>query len=241
MIRVVKVGGNVADDPAWVQSVAQGIAGTPTVLVHGGGRETSEVQRALGAEPEWRDGLRVTTPAALRALCMVLSGEVNKRWVSALLDVDVDALGLSGQDGALLRARVACGEALGRVGEITSVRTELLEMLLARGLVPVISPVSRGDDGGALNVNADDAAVAIAAALGAAELLFVSDVSGVRSGEETLPELDAAGAAALIASGEATGGMVPKLRAATRAGIAAVRIGGPEMLKNTEAGTRITC
>ena len=241
MIRVVKVGGNQADDAAWVLAVAERIGQVPTVLVHGGGRETSEVQRAFGAEPEWRDGLRVTTPTALRALGMVLSGEVNKRWVGALLDAGVDALGLSGQDGGLLRARVACGGALGRVGEITSVRAELLHLLLDRGFLPVISPVSRGEDGGALNVNADDAAVAVAAALGAAELLFVSDVAGVRSGDGTLVELDAEGAAALIASGEANGGMVPKLQAATRSGIAAVRIGGPEMLTNFQAGTRITC
>lgn len=243
---VVKVGGHEVDDRAWTARLAAAIAGAgrPVVVVHGGGKEVSEVQRVLGAEPEWKDGLRVTTPEALRAVAMVLSGVVNKRLVGALLDAGADALGLSGEDGGLLQADFARGGALGRTGEVTQVRAVLLRSLLAQGVVPVVSPVSRGPDGGALNVNADDAAAAVAAALGAAELLLVSNVPAVLDGEGTpIPAL--AGTAeveALIESGVAAGGMAPKLRAAVRcvaAGVSQVRIGSLEMLADATAGTRI--
>lgn len=243
-MRIVKVGGNRADDAGWMREVAHGVAssGVPTVLVHGGGREVSELQRALGAEPEWRDGLRVTTERTLAVVRMVLSGAVNKRWVAALIDAGADALGVSGEDGGLLGARVSREGALGRTGELTSVRTELLGGWLAAGITPVVSPVSRGPDGGGLNVNADDAAAGVAAAMGAAELLFVSDVPGVRDAAGWLEALDAEGAEALLASGEASDGMRPKLRAALAAraaGVGAVRIGAAEMLTEHGAGTRI--
>jgi acetylglutamate kinase len=130
---------------------------------------------------------------------------------------------------------------MGRVGEIERVRVELLRAWLGQGLVPVVSPVSRGPEGSALNVNADDAAAAVAAALGAAELLFVSNVPGVLAGHTTIEALDAAEVEALIEDGTAQGGMAPKLRAAARAAhrVDAVRIGGLEMLDNPTAGTRV--
>lgn len=242
--RIVKVGGNRADDAGWMREVAAAVAasGVPTVVVHGGGREVSETMRALGAEPEWRDGLRVTTERTLEVVRMVLSGAVNKRWVAALLAEGADALGVSGEDGALLLARVSRGGALGRTGELERVRTALLDGWLAAGITPVVSPVSRGPDGGGLNVNADDAAAGVAAAMGAAELLFVSDVPGVQAGGVWLGEVDGEGIDALLASGEAEGGMRPKLRAARAAraaGVGTVRIGAVEMLSDNGAGTRI--
>jgi acetylglutamate kinase len=243
-VRIVKVGGTLADDAGWMREVAAGVAasGVPTVLVHGGGREVSELQRALGAEPEWNDGLRVTTAATLEVVRMVLSGAVNKRWVAALIGAGADALGVSGEDGALLVATVARGGALGRTGELETVRTALLHGWLAAGITPVVSPVSRGPDGGGLNVNADDAAAGIAAAMGAAELLFVSDVPAVRGQGVGLEMLDAAAVQALLATGEASDGMRPKLRAALHAaaaGVGTVRIGAAEMLTDGGAGTRI--
>jgi acetylglutamate kinase len=242
--RIVKVGGNRADDAGWIRDVAAGIAASqvPTVLVHGGGRDVTELQRALGIEPEWRDGLRVTTPRVLEVVRMVLSGGVNKRWVAALIDAGADAVGISGEDGGLLRGVPLQGGALGRAGEVTEVRTALLESLLAQGLSPVVSPLTRGADGGGLNVNADDAATAVAVAMGAAELLFVSDVPGVKAGGAWTDGLDADAAEALLKSGEAAGGMRPKLRAALRAagaGVGRVRIGALEMLTDSGAGTRI--
>lgn len=242
-VTVVKVGGNEVDDAGWTERLARAIAGHdgPVVLVHGGGKEVTALQRTLGAEPEWKDGLRVTTPDGMRAVAMVLSGLVNKRIVSALLTAGADAVGISGEDGGLLRANVARGGAMGRTGEVETVRAELLHAFLARGLTPVVSPVSRGPDGGALNVNADDAAAAVAAALGADELLFVSNVPGVLSDGEVIAEIAMGDVERLIEDGTAQGGMAPKLRAAARAAgtVARVRIGGLEMLRDSTAGTRI--
>ncbi|HYH82751.1 MAG TPA: acetylglutamate kinase [Longimicrobium sp.] len=242
-VAVVKVGGNEVDDPCWVMRLSAAVAarGGHVVIVHGGGKEVTALQRALGAEPEWRDGLRVTTPEAMRAVSMVLSGVVNKRLVSGLVSAGVEAVGISGEDGGLLRATVSRGGAMGRTGEIEHVRVELLRAWLGQGLTPVVSPVSRGPDGGALNVNADDAAAAVAGALGAGELLFVSNVPGVMAANATLSEVAAAEVERLIADGTAQGGMAPKLRAAARAAeaVARVRIGGLEMLRDSGAGTRV--
>src|SRR5690606_34649648 len=164
-ITVAKIGGNEIDDADWLQRLATAVAtrSTPLVLVPGGAREVTELQRTLGAEPEWRDGLRVTTPEGLRVVSMVLSGLVNKRLAALLLGAGVDAVGVAGEDGWLLQAEPARGGALGRTGEIRTVDPRLLRTLLAANFVPVVSPVSRGPDGGALNVHADDAAAAVAA------------------------------------------------------------------------------
>lgn len=240
---VIKVGGNEVDDAAWLRNLAAAAAQVPSaVVVHGGGREVSELQRSLGAEPEWRDGLRYTGPEALRAVSMVLSGVVNKRIVAALLTAGLDAIGISGEDGALIRARQLQGGALGRTGEVTDVRAELLRSMLSAGFTPVVSPVSRGEDGGPLNVNADDAAAAIASTMGATELLLVSNVAGVLDGEgQVIPDVRPDDVETLIASGVASGGMIPKLRSALRAlagGAGSVRIGGIATLSDPAAGTR---
>lgn len=242
-VTVVKVGGNEVEDAGWLGRLAEAVAARrgPTVLVHGGGREVSALQRALGAEPEWHEGLRVTSDAAMRVVSMVLSGLVNKRIVAALVGAGADAIGISGEDGALLRAEPSHGGAMGRTGTVAAVRAELLRDWVGRGVVPVVSPVSRGLDGGALNVNADDAASAIAVALGAEELLLVSNVPGVLADDAVLAAVSGDEVERLIASGVASGGMTPKLRAAARAATAAerVRIGGLEMLTDPWAGTRV--
>jgi acetylglutamate kinase len=241
-VTVVKVGGNDVDDGEWVARLAVAVRRRgPTVVVHGGGKEVSDLQRALGAEPEWREGLRVTTPEAMRAVSMVLSGVVNKRLVSALVGAGADALGVSGEDAALLRAVAAHDGAMGRTGKIAEVRAELLRLWLRMGLTPVVSPVSRGPDGEPLNVNADDAAAAIASALRAEELLFVSNVPGVLAGGRVRGGVDGEEVERMIASGVASGGMAPKLRAAARAAhaVGSVRIGDLQMLRDADAGTRV--
>jgi acetylglutamate kinase len=242
-IVVVKVGGNEIDDARWLERLARAVAGRSgaLVLVHGGGREVTELQRTLGAEPQWRDGLRVTTPEALRAVSMVLSGLVNKRLAALLIGAGVEAVGVSGEDGGLLLAVPARGGELGLTGEIRQVRPQLLLSLLESGYVPVVSPVSRGPQGGALNVNADDAAAAVAAALAASRFLMVSNIPGVLDGEAVIPEIQGKAVEELIASGVASGGMAPKLRAAARAAakVGEVRIGGLELLTGEGAGTRV--
>lgn len=241
-VTVVKVGGNEVEDAAWLRELARLLADCrPLVVVHGGGREVSALQRSFGAEPEWRDGLRVSSADTVRLASMVLSGAVNKRLVGALLSAGLDAVGLSGEDGALVTATPAQGGALGRTGVVASVRAPLLAALLGLDLVPVLSPISRGVDGEPLNVNADDVAAAVAAALGAARLLFVSNVDGVSLGAVTAPEIGHDDAESAIAAGAVSGGMAPKLRAAARAaeaGVGDVRIGGLALLSG-EAGTRV--
>jgi acetylglutamate kinase len=241
---VIKIGGNEVDDAGWIAALAAAVAGCsgPLVLVHGGGKEVSRVQRTLGAEPEWRDGLRVTTPEALRAVSMVLSGVVNKRLVAAFVGAGRPAIGISGEDAGLLLAAPARGGALGRTGTIVRVSRGVVDALTGAGYLPIVSPVSRGLDGEALNVNADDAAAALAVALGARRFLMVSNVPGCMAEGEVLPQIDADAAQSLIDSGVASGGMGPKLLAAAsaaRGGVEEVRIGGLGLLDGNESGTRV--
>jgi acetylglutamate kinase len=234
---VLKIGGNELDDPAFVAELARVVVGLrpQPVLVHGGGKEIGTIQKALGGDPRFVAGLRVTDEAALHAAEMVLCGLVSTRLVAALVAAGADALGISGVDRGLIRVEKAQhpeGD-LGRVGRPVAVRAEVLRELLAQGVVPVVAPISLGLEG-AYNVNADEAAGAIAGALEDAELVFVTNVPGVLVGggdhKESPPlaaQLSATQVAALIDDGTINGGMIPKVRAALTAldaGVRAVRI-----------------
>lgn len=246
---VLKIGGRLVETPEHLRrmarSVARYVASKPgdqgLVLVHGGGAQVSELGRRLGHAATFHEGQRVTDEPTLRLVSMVLSGSVNKSIVRALLNAGVRAAGLSGEDGATLRADVAAGGALGHVGVIRAVDVTLPQALLATGFVPVLSPVSAGPDGEPLNVNADLAAVALAAALGASRLVLASDVSAVRDGAGVeIPTLHASAAGDLVRQGVAAGGMVPKIqaaRAALEANVVEVRIGSLDALFS--GGTRV--
>lgn len=227
---VLKVGGNELDDPAFVASFAAAVAALrpAPVLVHGGGKEIGIIQKALGGEPRFVAGLRVTDETALQAAEMVLCGSVATRLVGALIAAGADAQGLSGVDRGLIRVERQAHPAgdLGRVGRPVAVRGAVLLELLSKGVVPVVAPISLGPDGN-YNVNADEAAGAIAAAVGAAQVVFVTNVPGVLVGGERAPRLSAAEVEALIADGTISGGMIPKVRSALSAlgaGVAAARI-----------------
>jgi acetylglutamate kinase len=242
-VRVVKIGGNELDRPEWLARCAEALKPLePVVVVHGGGRAVSSLSRRLDLPVEKQDGLRVTTPAVAEAVEMVLAGPANRLVVAALRAAGLDAIGLAGVDGGLLTARPAPA-GLGHVGEIAAVRASLLESLLLAGLTPVIAPMAPGPEGGLpFNVNADEAAAAVAAATHAAELLFVSDVPGVQVEGVLQPALDAGDVETLIELGAATDGMAVKLRAAVaalRAGAHAARIGDIHVLGHPSAGTRI--
>lgn len=243
MLTVVKVGGSLFRDEAALPEVARSLAALTgrTVVVHGGGPEITQWQERLGLQVEWKDGLRVTSAASVQVACMVLSGWVNKRIVAALVNAGQQAIGLSGEDGAILQAERKEGGRLGEVGEVRSVNHALLESLLAAGLMPVVSPISRGPAGVPLNVNADEVAIAVAAALHASKLLLVSDVAGVLVDGAVVPLVLATDAEGLIQSGAVTGGMVVKLRQALVAANAGVevRIGGEGILRDVREGTRI--
>lgn len=243
-VKVVKIGGAALTDAGWLERFAAAASQSevPLVIVHGGGPDITSLSDRLGVEVRWHEGRRVTPPEALDVASMVLNGRVNKRVVAALLGAGVDALGLSGVDAAVLRAALVEGGALGRVGRVESVRAEVLSALAAAGHTVVLSPISLGGDGEPLNVNADDAAAAVAVALAAAELLFLTDVPGVRDGAGVRQRLDAGEALSLVASGVAHGGMGVKLAAGVRAleaGVPAVRIGDVTTLFDAAAGTTL--
>jgi acetylglutamate kinase len=233
---VVKVGGNELDMPAFVDGLVAGIRQLQDThalaVVHGGGKAIARLQERLRLEPRFVDGLRVTDDASLDVAEMVLSGWVNKRLVGRLVSDGIAAVGLSGVDGGLFRVvKLVHGtHDLGWVGEIVETRAATVETLLGAGVLPVVSPISLGLDGHTYNVNADHAAAALACALGASELVFLSNVPGVL-GEDVagacIPRLTPAEVTSLIEAGTIHGGMVPKVRSALQAldaGVPRVRI-----------------
>lgn len=216
---VLKVGGSVLTDGVSLE-LAAALArlhdsGVPAVLVHGGGSHVTEVLDRLGLETEFVDGLRVTTPEVMEVVEMVLAGRVNKSVVSALQKEGVDAVGISGKDGSTLRAAPhPNAHRLGRVGAVSSADTRLLSRLLHGGYLPVVCSVAGDPEGGTLNVNADDAAGALAASLGATHLVLITDVPGVLDEEErVISHLSPGEAHGLLEGGRAFGGMRPKIRA----------------------------
>jgi acetylglutamate kinase len=248
-MRVVKIGGRAQGDPriaavlyqAWNESL-NGLC-----VVHGGGDEISAMQRTLGREAAFVGGRRVTSRSDLELLRMVLSGVVNKRLVSSLVAAGIPAVGLSGEDDALIGAELIDAASLGYAGRPIDINVQLLRTLMDAGYMPVISPLgydASSGIGGALNVNGDDAAAAIAAALGAEELLLVADVVGVRDAQgEYVQNLSVDSARELVAAGVAAGGMAAKLESANvalLAGVDRVRICDLAGLVDSERGTFIT-
>ncbi len=222
---VVKYGGAAMTKPALEQSFCDDIkllrsVGLRPIVVHGGGPEISKTLEQLGSgKPEFIDGVRVTKQGDIKIVEMVLGG-INSHLVT-LLNLDGGhAMGVSGKDGALLRAkklRADHGRDLGQVGEITSVNAAVLEMLLGQGYVPVISPIAGGDDGQSYNVNADSAAAEIAIALRAPKLVYLTDVAGILEHGELVTDLTIADLDRKLATGEVTGGMKVKTQAIIKA------------------------
>jgi acetylglutamate kinase len=187
--------------------------GLKPIVVHGGGPEITRTLEKLGGKAEFVDGLRVTNSSDLKVVEMVLTGSINTELVTLLNQENGHAVGVSGKDGALLRAKKLQSEGrdLGQVGEVTRVNKDFLEMLLGQGYVPVISPIGIGEDGQSYNINADAVAAKIAAAIGAQKLIYLSDVAGVLKAGELVPELNAAGLQALLDDGTIQGGMKAKV------------------------------
>ena len=198
------------------------------VLVHGGGREIGELHELLGVPFRTVGGVRVTSTSSMALVTMVLCGAVNKRLVAHLVSSGVDALGISGADLGLIRSAFLNPDRLGRVGGAPVVSAVTLKSLLAPGRVLVLAPVCLGPDGDLVNVNADSVAQAVAVAVGAEVLEFVTDVDAVRTRDGDADRLSPAEVQALIEDEVALGGMIPKLHAALAAldgGIPRVRLG----------------
>lgn len=183
---VIKVGGQALDDPASASLVAEDIAllslvGVQVVIVHGGGPQVSDAMRASGVQPVFVDGLRVTDEATMEIVRQVLVGSINNDLVARLARAGLRSVGMTGADGSTVIARkvVSAAGDLGRVGEVDSVDTGLLLTLLDRGYTPVIASVAPDVEGAALNVNADAVAGAVAGALKAEKLVYLTNVDGL--------------------------------------------------------------
>lgn len=216
---VIKIGGSTlgAQDTTLQDIATLSSLGARLVVVHGGGAAISQWLSHVGQQARFVNGLRVTDAEAMEVVTMVLAGKVNKELVAGIQSHGGRALGLSGVDGGLLRARQMSPE-LGLVGEVTAVDASVLESILQHGYVPVVAPIALGDGGVALNLNADTAAAEIAVALGCERLVFLTDVPGIRDGDgNLLAQLSIDEANRLIACGVISGGMIPKAQACLRA------------------------
>jgi acetylglutamate kinase len=214
---VLKISGHEIDDPQFLSALAKTVRNLdkPVVIVHGGGREISHMQQRLGIEPHYENGVRVTDAQSLAIVTMVLCGTVNKRLVRYLLAEGIQAQGMSGVDQALIRARKMPHDSIdmGFTGEVVQVNGALLCSMLESGLTPVIAPICLGEDS-EYNVNGDHVAGAVAAAMGAERIIFLSNVEGVLVEENIVPTLSQDQTKSLIADGTIYGGMIPKVEMA---------------------------
>ena len=254
MKLLVKLGGTLLDssesrDRLAVQIAGAQASGAEIVVVHGGGKQMTRYLADRGIESRFVNGLRVTTPETVDALLKVFAGTVNHELVASLNRAGALAVGLSGIDSFLVEAELM-DPALGAVGRVTKSNPAVLELLTKNGFVPVVACVAGDRSGQIYNVNADQMAVACAAAYRARQLVFLTDVAGVMDGQNRVRSaLSAAESRGLIADGVATGGMQAKLNAALAAlegGVEQVRIapGAAEdvlrrILSGEEVGTRM--
>ena len=220
-IIVVKYGGSAMVDEELKARVIQDVTllklvGFKPIIVHGGGKEISRWIQKVGMKPEFKNGLRVTDEATMELAEMVL-GKVNKSLVQLVESLGVRAIGISGKDGRLLSVekKYADGEDIGFVGDVTKVNTDILYDLLEKDFLPIICPVGLDDENNTYNINADDAACAIAKAMKAEKLAFLTDIEGVykdpKDPATLISELTISAAHELVEDGYIGGGMLPKI------------------------------
>ena len=221
-VIIVKYGGSAMVDEELKRNVIKDVVllklvGFKPIIVHGGGKEISRWVGKVGMEPKFINGLRVTDAATMEVAEMVLN-KVNKELVTMIESLGVKAIGISGKDGALLhvKKKLSGGQDIGFVGDIDHVEPEMLKKLLENDFLPVICPVGFDDDFNTYNINADDAACAIARAMHAEKLAFLTDIEGVyrdySDADSLISELHISEAKKLIADGNVGGGMIPKLQ-----------------------------
>lgn len=221
-VIVVKYGGSTMVDEELKRNVIKDVVllklvGFKPIIVHGGGKEISRWVGKVGKEAKFVNGLRVTDKETMEIAEMVL-GKVNKELVTLVESLGVKAIGISGKDGGLLKVnkKLSQGQDIGYVGDIKEVNPAILNELLEKDFLPIVCPVGLGDDFATYNINADDAACAIARAMKAEKLAFLTDIEGVyRDPEDTsslISELFVNEAKALIENGNVGGGMIPKLQ-----------------------------
>lgn len=235
-VVVVKIGGHAMYDSDLATRFAQDVVlmhsvGIRLVVVHGGGPQIGALMERLGIKSEFREGLRVTDAETLEVARMVLVGKVNRDIVSGINAHGPLAVGLSGEDAGLITAS-ARNPQLGYVGDVESVNPAIVESLLAESLIPVVSTIGADPSGQAYNINADTVAAALATALGAERLLYLTDVEGLFRDtddpeSEIISVLDSASLEKMLIEGTVSGGMIPKVRAcidAVTGGVASAHI-----------------
>ncbi|MBR5577466.1 MAG: acetylglutamate kinase [Lachnospiraceae bacterium] len=226
-IIVVKYGGSAMSNEELQRNVIKDVTllklvGFKPIIVHGGGKEISKWVEKTGKEAKFVNGLRVTDEETMEIAEMVL-GRVNKRLVSMVEELGVKAVGLSGKDGKLLQVekKYSKGEDIGYVGNVTGVNPDILFDLLENGYLPIVSPIGLGEEFATYNINADDAACAIAKAVGAHKLVFLTDIEGlyrdINDKDSFISKITAKEAEELIEGGLIGGGMLPKLGNCTSA------------------------
>ena len=217
---VIKYGGHAMEDPALADLFAQDVVlmrlvGMNPVVVHGGGPQISDLMRRLGKEPEFVDGLRVTDAESVDIVRMALVGKVNREIVSSINQHGSLAVGLSGEDAGLIKVEMR-DERLGFVGDVTEIDASIVHRLINEELIPVIATVGVDELGQAYNINADTVAGAIALAMQAEKLVYLTDVAGIYADypdeSSLVSRTDVEGLEAMLASGAADGGMIPKLK-----------------------------
>ena len=222
-IVVIKYGGSAMTNEIIKKSVLKDIAvlksvGLKPIIVHGGGKDINRMLDRVQIKSEFKNGLRVTDRDTLEIAEMVLSGKINKGLVTHLEQIGTHAVGLSGKDGNMITVEKVMpqGEDIGFVGKITSVDTTLINTLLDQGYTPIISTIGLDEKYHAYNINADDVATAIARAVKASKLVFLTDIEGVledpNNSETLISKIDTESAKELFESGIITGGMIPKLK-----------------------------
>ena len=227
---VIKYGGNAMKSDDLTHKILEDVTllkyvGINPILVHGGGPEINAMLSRVGVQSSFHNGLRITDAATMEIVQMVLAGKLNKNIVSDIGRLGGKAIGLCGKDAGLITVKkkppLSDGVDLGFVGDIVSINTKLLNSLCADEYIPVISSVGTDENGESYNINADTAAAAIAAALKAEKLIFLTDIDGVRADPEDpaslFPVLTVDQSKALIEDGTISGGMIPKVTACTDA------------------------
>jgi acetylglutamate kinase len=226
---VVKYGGSTRSGAEELKNTLQDIVlmkfvGMRPVVVHGGGKDITTLTEKMGIRSQFVDGLRVTDLPTMEVVEMVLGGKINKELVSTIQQLGGQAVGLSGKDGNMLqttRMKSKTGKDIGYVGRVSKVNTSILDILDKEQFIPVIAPLGLGADGKTYNVNADEAAGAIAAALKAEKLVFLTDVPGICRKKDDpkslLSTVKVKEVAKLIKSGVISGGMIPKVEACLHA------------------------
>lgn len=221
---VIKYGGGAMTDDSLKAMFAKDVTlltkiGVKIVIVHGGGKEITEMLNKLKIETKFVNGQRYTDERTLDVVQMVLAGKINKEIVARINQNGGNAVGLCGVDGDLIKAKQFKdnGQDIGLVGEITKINVGVLTLLLSNNFLPVVAPTGVGDDGELYNINADVAAGEIAAALKSEKLLYLSDVEGVMADGKLIPSLSEDEAKEFVKKGRINGGMIPKVDSAFKA------------------------